>query len=253
VLDATDGMALVLFVDPARAMDVAYALDHGPEDLPLQVGLNYGPLALTSRSADSRVFGDGLSAAAAAARFAAPRRLFVTANFAKALEATEPARTVELVPAGEFTDSRVRLHSFYTPDKGVGEMRRRRLSAYALTGILLILVAGVVGRELKPRFFPPAPAIVELDVKPRGDVLVDDILQGRGMQIAEFEVPPGRHRVTIRNAGYPPLEVTLNLQPGERVSIAHTFMAPRKAERKPVPKPEPKPDFWRDLRKKLPW
>lgn len=249
VLDATDGMALVFFGDPARAMDVAYALDHGPDELPLQVGLNYGPLALTARGSDSRVFGDGLSAAAAAARFASPHRMFLTANFAKALEATAPARTAELVPAGEYTDSRVRLHAFYTPDKRVGEMRRRRLSAYALTGILAILLLGVVGRDARPRYFPPAPAVVQFDVKPRGEIVVDDIVHGRTPPISEIELPPGRHRLKIRNAGFPALEVSLNLEPGERVAITHTFSAPRKAEKKA----EPKAGFWRDLRKRFGW
>jgi hypothetical protein len=248
VLEATDGIALVLFGDPARAMDMASALSHAPDALPLHVGLNYGPLALTSRGSDARVFGDGLSAAVAAARFASPQRMFVTVNFAKALEATAPARAVELVPAGEFTDSRVRLHAFYTPDKAVGEMRRRRLSAYALTGILMILLLGVLGRDVKERYYPPAPAIVQLEVKPRGDVLVDDVLQGRAPQLTEFEVPPGRHKVTIRNAGYPALELSLNLLPGERTVITHTFAAPRKAPPKPA---EPKDDFWGGLRKRF--
>ena len=248
VLEATDGVALVLFGDPARAMDMASALSHAPDELPLHVGLNYGPLALTSRGTDARVFGDGLSAAVAAARFASPHRMFVTLNVAKALEAVAPARAAELVPIGEFTDSRVRLHAFYTPDKAVGEMRRRRLSAYALTGILAILLLGVIGREVKQRYYPPAPAIVQLDVKPRGEVLLDDILYGRTPPLTEFEVPPGPHKVTIRNAGYPALIVSLRLEPGERVAITHTFAAPRKAPAKPA---EPRGDFWRDLRKRF--
>ena len=46
VLDADDGVALVLFGDSARALRIAQSL-RGEEAF-LQVGLNYGPLALTS-------------------------------------------------------------------------------------------------------------------------------------------------------------------------------------------------------------
>lgn len=245
VLEATDGIALVLFGDPARAMDIASALSHAPDELPLHVGLNYGPLALTSRGSDAHVFGDGLSAAVAAARFASPHRMFLTTNFAKALQAATPARAAELVPAGEYTDSRVRLHAFFTPDKDRAILRRRRLSAYALTGILAILLLGVIGREVKVRYYPPATSIVQLDVKPRGEILVDDISYGRTPPLTEVELPPGRHRVTIRNAGYPDLVVALKLEPGERVSITHTFATARKAPAKP----EQKDGFWRSLRK----
>ena len=116
MLDADDGLAIVLFCEPARALDIAQALHGSAPEAPLQAGLNYGPLALTSRGGDARVFGDGLSAAAAAARFASPERLLVTHDFAKALRSRDPARAADLATAGDFTDTRVRLHSFYTPD-----------------------------------------------------------------------------------------------------------------------------------------
>src|SRR5438093_2881962 len=124
VLDAEEGLAVVLFGDPARALDIAQALHAAGPD-PVQAGLNHGPLALTSRGADARVFGDGLTAAAAAARFAPPERLLVTQDFRRALEATAPERAAALAPAGEFTDTRVRLHSFYTPDPALASARRR--------------------------------------------------------------------------------------------------------------------------------
>src|SRR5471030_462280 len=72
VLDADDGLAIIVFGEPALALDVAQALHASVPESALQAGLNYGPLALTSGGADARVFGDGLTAAAAAARFASP-------------------------------------------------------------------------------------------------------------------------------------------------------------------------------------
>jgi hypothetical protein len=89
VLDADEGVALVLFGDPGRALEVTQAL-HASEAV--HAGLNYGPLALSSRGSDARVFGDGLVGAAAAARFAKPEKILVTHDYAKALEATRRSR-----------------------------------------------------------------------------------------------------------------------------------------------------------------
>ena len=116
VLDAPDGMALVHFGAPARALDIVQALCAAPGEDPLKAGVNHGPIAVTARDAGAMVFGDGISSAAAAAGFAPGGRIFVTAPFAKMLEASQPDRAAALAPAGEFTDARVRLHAFYTPE-----------------------------------------------------------------------------------------------------------------------------------------
>ena len=113
VLDANDGLALVMFGDPSQALRIVQQL-HGGEP-PVLAGLNHGPLAL-SPDADARVMGDGLTGAAAAARFATPGKLLVTQDFARALERRDPAKAAELAGAGDFTDTRVRRHLFYTPD-----------------------------------------------------------------------------------------------------------------------------------------
>ena len=138
VLDANDGLALVIFGDSARALDVAQALRG--DDPRLNVGLNYGPLALTSRGNDARVFGDGLTAAAAAARFATPQKLLATQDFLRALEAAAPQRAADLTNAGEFTDTRIRQHSLFTPDPARALRRRRRAILTAASGVAAILL-----------------------------------------------------------------------------------------------------------------
>jgi hypothetical protein len=243
VLDAEDGLAIVLFCDPARALDVAQVLQAASMDSPLQAGLNYGPLALTSRGSDGRVFGDGLAAAAAAAKFATPEKILVTGEFAKALQAKHPARAAALATAGDFTDTRVRLHSFYTPDAKLGSAYRRRLLAYGIGGVAGILLLGVAGREAYKRLFPPLPAVIKLVVKPRGEVFVDGVSKGFAPPLQEIEVTAGKRLVQLRSPGLPPLEMTLDLRPGERTTIAHTFTRPKAA-------PE-KTDFWRDFKKKF--
>jgi hypothetical protein len=236
VLDADDGMALVLFGDQAATLDLVQAI-HAKE--PLHAGLNYGPLALSSRGSDARVFGDGLVAAAAAARFSQPEKLLVTQDFAKALEATSPERAAELETAGEFTDTRVRLHSFYTPDKRKAVAHRRRMMAYSALGVFAILFAGVIAREAIQRFFPPAPAVLTLLIKPRGEIFIDGVSRGKTPPVTEIQVTPGPHLLEIRAPGQPPLKYALNLEAGERMTITHTFGSGKK------------PTFWQELQRKF--
>jgi len=245
VLDAADGLAVVLFGDPAKALQVAQSLRAGDASLPVQAGLNYGPLALTVQGSEARVFGDGLSAAAAAARFASPERLLVTQDFAKSLKHRHPDRAAELAEVGDFTDTRVRLHSFYTPDLKKGKVHRRRLLAYGVGGVAAILLLGVAGREARRILTPVLPAVIRLQVRPRGDIYVDGLLKGRTPPLLEIEIAAGPHVIQIRNPGFPMLETNIDLQPGEKTTLAHTF---RKPEPPPKAKQE-KADFWRDLRR----
>ena len=243
VLDAADGIALVLFGEPSRALDIAQSLRPERDEEPLKVGLNHGPIAVRARDAGAMVFGDGLGGAAAAAGFAADERVLVTASFAKMLEATRPGRAAELAPAGEFTDARVRQHTLFTPEPRRLVARRNRLGVYALAGILGILLLGIAGRELNRQFFPPRPAVIEFDVRPRGDVVIDGIAHGRTPPLREVELAPGRHHVQVRSANYPTLDLKMKLEAGERMTVTHTFAGERTAA---------KPGgFWRDVRRKF--
>ncbi|HUL96428.1 MAG TPA: PEGA domain-containing protein [Usitatibacter sp.] len=246
-LDAHDGLALVMFGDPARALRIAQALQGAGGELRVQAGLNYGPLAL-SQGGEARVMGDGLSSAAAAARFASPEKLLVTQDFARALERQDPAKAAELAGAGDFTDTRVRRHLLFTPDAGRRNAYRRRMLAYGVLGVAAILALGFAAREAAKRLFPPPPAIVVLDVRPRGEVYVDGVYRGRIPPLRQVEVAAGRHVFEVRAAGLVPFETTLEVKPGEQATITHTFARPV-APGKPAPRGEP--GFWEGLRKSL--
>ena len=246
VLDGEDGVALVLFGDIERALDVAVALQGSSSGSPVQVGVNYGPLALTGTGPDARVFGDGLAEAASAAKFATPERLLVTERFAKALQAASPDRATELVPAGDYTDTRVRQHHFLTPDRERRAMLRRRLTMYAAGGAIVILLIGVLGRDIYQPMFRSRPAVVKLDVKPRGEVFVDGVSVGRIPPLTEIQVAPGQRRIQVRERGYRPYEGTFEFKPGQRHTITHAL-----ARIPDPPKKSQEPDFWRDLRKKF--
>lgn len=239
VLDADDGVALVLFGDPARALETVESLAARGE--PLQAGLNYGPLALTAKGGDGRVFGDGLASAAAAARFAAPERTLITDEFRRALAATNPVRAATLAPAGDFTDTRVRLHSLYAVDRARRGAERRRILRQAIAGVAAILFLGVSARVARHVFFPAEPATVALAIRPRGEVWVDGALRGRAPPLTELQLAPGRHVIVVRFPGAPPYETELRLKAGERRTIAHSFGA----------RQEPKGGFWRELRRRF--
>ncbi len=242
VLDVDDGLALVLFGDPSRALDAAQSLASHSVD-PLQVGINYGPLALTGKGPDGRVFGDGITAAAAAARFATSERPLVTHDFLRALQSGDPSRAEGFSPAGDFTDTRVRMHSLYAADAAKIGAKRRRMLRVTAAAVAALLLCGVAIRLVRPLVFPPQPAIVTLAIKPRGDVLVDGVAKGRTPPLTRLELAPGRHVVTIRHPGFAPYEVSVEARSGEHTKISHTFVAARQ---------EPRGGgFWRDLKRRF--
>jgi len=243
VLDAADGLAVVLFGEPTRALDLAQSLRAAPGEEPLKVGVNHGPIAVTARDAGGMVFGDGITAAAAASGFAEAGKTLVTVPFARMLEATRPDRAPELAPAGEFTDARVRLHAFYTPDPQRLVARRNRLAAHALVGILAIVSLGLAGRSVLRYLLPPRPAVVEFDVRPKGEVVIDGLSYGPTPPLREVEIPAGRHHILVRSGRNSPVDVRVNLEPGERMTVTHSFAGER-----PPPK---KGGFLDDLRRSM--
>jgi len=243
VLDADDGVALLLFGDAARALRIAQSL-RGEEAF-LQVGVNHGPIALTGDSTGHRVFGDGLAAAAAAARFATPDRILVTQEFRRKLEESSPDLAEDLVSAGEFSDAHLRQHLLFAPDPERGATRKRRYLVRLGGGVLAILLLGGAAREARQWFFPVRPAVIHFAVKPRGDVYLDGAAKGRTPPLDRLEVQAGRHVVVVRNPGYPPLQLTLNLEAGQETTITHTFVPRRPPEAKE------QPGFWRDLKRRF--
>jgi hypothetical protein len=243
VLDSHDGIALVLFGDSARALRIAQLL-RGEEAF-AQVGLNHGPLALTTSGTEARVFGDGLAAAEAAARFATPERVLVTQDFLRALDSWAPESAGDFASAGEFTDNRVRQHLLFAADPQLRAARRRRAWATGIGGVTAILLLGIFARLASQIFFPAAPALITFAVKPRAEVFVDGVSHGRTPPLRQVEVPAGKHVIVLRNPGSPPLEMNVDVKAGQQLTVSHTFAAPRR------PEPKREPDFWRDLKKKF--
>jgi hypothetical protein len=244
VLDTDDGLALVLLCEPHHALDACERIHGSDEFHALQVGVGFGPLARSAGGDDLHVVGDGLSGAAAAARFAGPDRLLVTDAFARALRITAPTRAADLARAGDFTDTRVRQHVLFAPDPGRSALRRRRFALYTVGGVAALLLAGVIGRGIYQPIVRSRPGVVALDVKPRGDVYVDGAFHGRTPPLTEISLSPGLHRVQIRSAGFPQHNMLVDVKPGERQTLAYTFS--RSASEAPR-----KSDWWRDLKRRF--
>ena len=163
VLDASDGVAIVMLHDPRGALRLAErALAAGTAGLPLCAGLNHGTLKTAGKKGNEGMTGDGLAVAASIAQFTAPGRLFASRAFRDALADAEPGQEAVLVSAGTFNDPGLRTHELYKADASAVRRRSRR---YALLGVLLAvaLVAGGVSMRVSTQ--GDVPTIEEVMAK----------------------------------------------------------------------------------------
>jgi hypothetical protein len=105
------------------------------------------------------------------------------------------------------------------------------------------MLIGVIGRDIYQPLFQSRPALVKLEIKPRAEVFLDGVSQGRTPPLTEMSVPPGKHIVSLRQAGYRSVDLPLDVRAGERRVVMHSLAR--------VPEAPPKADFWRDLKKKF--
>jgi hypothetical protein len=69
----------------------------------------------------------------------------------------------------------------------------------------------------------PVAVPVNLDVRPWGEIFVDGSSRGVTPPLKVLSLPAGRHTVVVRNADLPPYRVTLDLKPGQPVTLRHVF------------------------------
>ncbi|MDA1117484.1 MAG: hypothetical protein O2979_05670 [Proteobacteria bacterium] len=106
VLDAADGIVLVVLDDPRTALALAErTLAAGAVGLPLSIGINHGAVKLSGKGKNEGLLGDGIAVAAAIAELAGPQKLLVTREFRQALEDAAPGAEAALTGAGTHTDA----------------------------------------------------------------------------------------------------------------------------------------------------
>jgi len=69
----------------------------------------------------------------------------------------------------------------------------------------------------------PAPATLSLAISPWGEVHINGRLHGISPPLRSVELAPGRHRIEIRNTGFPPHMEIVDAKAGGRIRIRHKF------------------------------
>jgi serine/threonine-protein kinase len=228
VLDRPDGMAIATLGAPREMLELAERAQAGTLDLPLCIGINYGPVMPAPGSdAQAGLIGDGLATAATVAAAAAPGRLLASRAFQEVLARSAPDRGQELGPAGTLMDASVRTHQVYALDRQVVLTRRRRLITAGTLAVLSILGLGVLGRSVRLAFFA-RPGTILFEITPYGDIVIDGVIKGRSPPLTRLDVDPGSHVVEIRNSSYPPLTLEVTVESKEEMTIRHAFARPRR-------------------------
>ena len=273
VADQVDGIAVAVLGSPVEALQVArrarrLAARTRRESLPLRVSLNHGLLRVAPDDhGELWLAGDAIAAGASIGGFAEPGRILASRSFRDALDPVDPERAALLRPAGTFTDAALRAHELYAFESSATDLgatpgsagpRRRRMLLIGTLGVIGILAAGFAARAA--RRAATRPAVVELAIAPWGLVFIDGLSRGRSPPLQRVEVPPGRHTIEIRHPPQPPVTVQVELDPGEELSVGHSFAAPAPkptVARKPAPPPQERPSAvrraWNDFRKSLPF
>jgi len=250
VLDVPDGAAIVALGNPKDALDIAERSQAGAGDLPLCIGLNYGPVKPVADDFRGQgLVGDGLVTAVTLSQAATPGRFLASRSFHEALEAAAPGRARELTPAGVFTDASLRAHELYTLDPRAARAHQRRRIAFGLCTVIAILAAGFGVRAFRSADLavpapvpvatapappvvaptpPLSPAVIEFAIKPQGDVYVDGHLKGTAPPLARLEVSPGSHTIRVVHGKFAPVDLEVDLAPSEVVTVKHAFVQKRR-------------------------
>jgi hypothetical protein len=147
VLDASDGLAVVVLADPRGALRVAErSLSAAAAGLPLSAGINHGAVRLLGSSDDAAMVGDGIAVAASIANFAPPAELRVTRAFRDALADAAPGLEASLVPKGAASDASLRSHELFTRGRGELERRKRTFAAFSVAAVVALLAGSVAWR-----------------------------------------------------------------------------------------------------------
>lgn len=222
VLEAADGMVIVVLDNPAAALTAGQRCLQGADALPLCVGLNHGPVApVSANGAVVRVDGDGIADAAVVAGFAEAGEPLATRDFRDVLAEQAPARDAGLRSRGMFTDQRLRRHELATLDPQASAQRRKRMLTIAAGGALALLLLAFA-----LRFLLATPAVLVFDVSPSGKVYVDGRHEGSTPPLKRLELRPGRHTVEVRHVEHPTLRREVELESGEQTMIRHSFAPP---------------------------
>jgi hypothetical protein len=147
VLDAADGIALVVLGDPRGALRIAErTLAAGTAGLPLAIGITHGAVRQTGDAAGEGLLGDGIAVAAAIAELAGPQKLLLTREFRHALADAAPGAEAAVATAGTHTDASLRSHELYKPEPRAARRRSQRYAVATVVAVCALVGAGLAYR-----------------------------------------------------------------------------------------------------------
>jgi serine/threonine-protein kinase len=74
-----------------------------------------------------------------------------------------------------------------------------------------------------PPSAPAATGTLQLAISPWGQVEINGQGVGTTPPLTRLTLPQGTHQVTVRNADFPPLQVTVQVHPDQAVTLRHRF------------------------------
>jgi len=226
ILDAPDGMAIVVLGDPAAALDIAQrCMSASSAGVSMAVAINHGAIRIApDDSGQQGLIGDAVGTAAAIAHFAGPARLFVSRSFREALSASSPARAISIRPAGIFTDANVRTHELFAPDPA-SALRRRKILAVVGAAVLIGVFAALVYFQdaIRRDLRAGQQATLAFALFPDGDVFVDGVARGKSPPLATLRLPPGLHTIELKRKGEIPFRTSVDLLAGRTTTIEYDF------------------------------
>lgn len=147
VLDAADGIAVVVLGDPRGALRLAErSLAAGAAGLPLAIGITHGAVRQTGEGGGAGLLGDGIAVAAAIAELAGPQKVLLTREFRHSLADAAPGAEAAMASAGTHTDAGLRAHELYRPDARAARSRARRYGVATALAALALAGAGAAYR-----------------------------------------------------------------------------------------------------------
>lgn len=250
VLEAAEGMAVVVLANPAAALALAWRAQSRHREPTLAIGLTHGPVRVSEDGPDALVLhGDGVAAAEMVSTFARDGAVAITREFHDALARAAPGIARNLPSAYGSVDAGDRSFELVHATESSLDARRRRFLAIAAAACVAIIALGGLARWLvsgePPPPPPPPPGTVTFDIKPAGDIWVNGAQKGSTPPLKSIQLPPGTHSLEIRHGNFPPLLSPLTIAPGEEVAIAHTFVAPKAAPTPKQPAKQPQQPAWR--------
>lgn len=167
VLEGGGAAAVAVLDNAPAALDFAErALRATQAGMELCIGIDHGPVELTTGEAGDALAGDGVATAAVIAAFAATGSLLMSRNFRTALVQTTPGARSALVPAGQVSDASLRTHQVYGLDREAPRRRRRRFIVAALGSSVLMLAAAMAVRLGLPDRPRPLAPYLDSDASP---------------------------------------------------------------------------------------